>query len=409
MTCDQSVIPPSAPRKRAPKTCPPAWVPQDALRYLAHTEAGLPIRTLARRAGCHASTVLRQIRRLENRRDDILVDEALRRLGQLHFPQATTQTRDSGAAGRPTRKQQQKDVSMQTDAAITGATAKPTAGATPDTSPTSEMLRVEARRVLRRLAEPGAVLAVAAEMDKAVVVREDNAGAATRTAVVDSAVAQAMALKQWIACDMPGRVSRYRITGTGRAALAGLLAEAENHASQGLAEDPAGPAGKAQAGGVPSAPRRRMRYCAVETPLLALARRRDKTGQPFLADELVTAGERLREDFELSQMGPKLAQNWEGFLTGGVQGGSVQIGRAAGDSMAQGPAAARARVTSALRDLGPGLADVALRCCCYLEGLETAERRMGWSARSGKIVLRIALQRLRRHYDGLGQAGGMIG
>jgi len=42
---------------------------------------------------------------------------------------------------------------------------------------------------------------------------------------------------------------------------------------------------------------------------------------------------------------------------------------------------------------------VALRCCCYLQGLEIVEKRMGWSARSGKIVLRIALQRLRRHYD----------
>ncbi|MFU8864104.1 MAG: DUF6456 domain-containing protein [Rhodobacterales bacterium] len=400
MTCDQSVIPPFASKNREKEGLPPAWVPQDALRYLAHTEAGLPIRMLARRAGCHASTVLRQIRRLENRRDDILVDEALRRLGQLHFPPVVPQDAASGTAGRPSRKQQTEDISMQIDAVPSGTTQGPL----PVAPPSTEMLRTEARRVLRRLAEPGAVLAVAADMDKAVVVREDTAGAATRTAVVDSAVAQAMALKEWISCDMPGRVSRYRITGTGRAALAGLLADAENHARQGLAEDPAGFAGTGQSGHAPSTPRRRMRYCAVETPLLALARRRDKTGQPFLADELVTAGERLREDFELSQMGPKLAQNWEGFLTGGVQGG-----RMTGDSMAQGPAAARARVTSALRDLGPGLADVALRCCCYLEGLETAERRMGWSARSGKIVLRIALQRLRRHYDGLGQAGGMIG
>jgi hypothetical protein len=39
-----------------------------------------------------------------------------------------------------------------------------------------------------------------------------------------------------------------------------------------------------------------------------------------------------------------------------------------------------------------------LRCCCHLEGLEAAEKRLGWSARSGKIVLRIALDRLRRHY-----------
>ena len=59
---------------------------------------------------------------------------------------------------------------------------------------------------------------------------------------------------------------------------------------------------------------------------------------------------------------------------------------------------ARDRVTKALDSLGPGLADVALRVCCFLEGLEACERRMGWSARSGKVVLKIALQRLADHY-----------
>ena len=46
---------------------------------------------------------------------------------------------------------------------------------------------------------------------------------------------------------------------------------------------------------------------------------------------------------------------------------------------------------------------------CYLEGLETTEQKLGWAARSGKIVLRIALQRLRRHYDGLHDGGGLVG
>ena len=50
-------------------------------------------------------------------------------------------------------------------------------------------------------------------------------------------------------------------------------------------------------------------------------------------------------------------------------------------------------------DLGPGLADVVMRVCCFLEGLESAEKRLGWSARSGKIVLKIGLQRLKRHYE----------
>ena len=48
--------------------------------------------------------------------------------------------------------------------------------------------------------------------------------------------------------------------------------------------------------------------------------------------------------------------------------------------------------------LGPGLSDVVFRVCCFLEGLETVEKRLGWSARSGKVVLKIALERLAAHY-----------
>jgi hypothetical protein len=137
----------------------------------------------------------------------------------------------------------------------------------------------------------------------------------------------------------------------------------------------------------------------------ALGRRRDKDGKAFLDHDLVEAAERLREDFELAQMGPRVAQNWDRFLTGGDRGG---LRSDAG--LAEGPRAARDRVAAALRDLGPGLGDMVLRCCCFLEGLEAAEKRMGWSARSGKIVLRIALQRLKRHYhDTYGKSGPLIG
>ncbi|MFT6452542.1 MAG: hypothetical protein ACJA06_002044 [Halocynthiibacter sp.] len=138
---------------------------------------------------------------------------------------------------------------------------------------------------------------------------------------------------------------------------------------------------------------KRVRYNVAESSVQTLSRRRDRDGTPFLSPDLVAAAERLREDFELAQMGPNVAQNWDHFLTGGTDGVSVS------KDAPRGPADARDRVAKALADLGPGLGDVALRCCCFLEGMEAAEKRMGWSARSGKIVLRISLQRLKRHYE----------
>ena len=131
-----------------------------------------------------------------------------------------------------------------------------------------------------------------------------------------------------------------------------------------------------------------------ESPLAMLARRRGTDGKPFLGPDLVQVGERLREDFERAQMGPRVGQNWDRFLTGADRGGFLTDG-----GIGEGPRDARKRVSDALDDLGPGLADVVLRVCCFLEGMESAEKRLGWSARSGKVVLKIGLQRLARHYE----------
>jgi len=132
-----------------------------------------------------------------------------------------------------------------------------------------------------------------------------------------------------------------------------------------------------------------------ESPLGWLARRRNANGDPFLLPEEIEAGETLRADFERAQLGPRVTQDWRSFLTPGGSGSGVSAQERGVDDGAE---AARHRVMNALSDLGPGLSDAALRTCCFLEGLETVEATMAWSARSGKIVLKIALQRLAEHY-----------
>ncbi|NNK78487.1 MAG: helix-turn-helix domain-containing protein [Litoreibacter sp.] len=366
------------------RTCLPDWVPTAAFRYLEHTESGRSLRDLARGQGCHPSTVLRQVRRFENRRDDPLVDEILKTLGRYF-----------SATPKPDFKKGIVDMTAH-------------ASVLPD----EDTLAREARRILRRLCESGAVLALATDMDKAVVLRDREDGPPTRTAVVPRDVAQAFALKDWISCTRSGRIARYKITATGRAALKRFLAEdeARKRAEAGFSEAATPFAAQHIEWGTRDSVDeegrvRPIRYNVAESPLAMLARRKDRDGKPFLESALVQAGERFREDFELAQMGPRVTQNWDRFLTSGDRSGL------AGDTgIAEGPRAARDRILQALDDLGPGLGDIIMRCCCFLEGLETAEKRMGWSARSGKVVLRIALQRLRRHYvDKYGTVSSMIG
>ncbi len=353
----------------------PGWVPEGVRHYLAHTENGLTIRALARGADVHASTILRQVRRFESRRDDPLVDRALRRLSE-HCA-----ARHPGIR-KETSKMDDSDVGMM---------------------PGVEEIEREGLRILRRLAEPGTVLAVARDMEMGVVVRDGgDGGLPQRVAVVTRAIAEAMALKDWISGEAPeARVARYRITGTGRAALKMLMAAAENRA-HGFAETQTAltVAGEDHT-------LRHMRTALAESPLAGLARRNDKDGQPFLSRTLVGVAERLREDFELANTGPHAFAEWERVLDAAADEGAAPLGPVGGSA---GARAAHERVQAALADLGPGLADVALRCCCFLEGLEALEKRMGWSARSGKIVLRIALQRLHQHYlRTQGKFGPMIG
>lgn len=355
----------------------PGWLPEVAVTYLAHTAAGMPIRALARVKGCHASTVLRQVRRVEAWRDDPLVDEALERLACTNDPECV---RSAVSKEKP---------------------PMPTPLRKPEESADRHVER-EARRILRRLCEKGAFLAVAPTMEKAVVLREVVPGRQNRIAVCDRDVAHAFALQDWIGCDRAGKIACYTITSVGRAALKRMLTEERSGRGAGQegfaeAQSPfqaqhrffAERTVRAEDG----SGERRLRFNLAESPLSVLGRKRDKDGAAYLTAPLIEAGERLREDFELAQMGPRVTQNWERFLTmGGGRGDMTARGPA------EGPSDARVRVARALEALGPGLSDIVFRICCFLEGLETAEKRLGWSARSGKVVLKIALERLAAHY-----------
>jgi len=271
----------------------------------------------------------------------------------------------------------------------------------PAMMPRDEVER-DARRYLRRLSEPGSFLLVTPDASKGGIFCKANEHRKP-IAMIPVSTAVEFVREGWIRVCQRGVASiRYRITDDGRSFLKRLLAEdvLKRQAGTGFAETATPFLAQHQISGeraimnpVTGEPQTR-RINLGENPLGWLARRKGADGLPFLTPDEVEAGERLRLDFEVAQMGPSVAQDWHRFLTPGDRLAGTPVGR----GPSEGPMAARDRVAKALSCLGPGLADAALRVCCFLEGLEACERRMGWSARSGKVVLKIALHRLTEHY-----------
>ncbi len=271
-----------------------------------------------------------------------------------------------------------------------------------DEQPDEQTLRREATRVLRALLEAGAVMAVTPNVDTAVVVVEAADGRPVIRAKCDRAVAQAMAVKEWIAGEGSGRVARYRIAPAGRVVLNRFMAEDES-AALGFAEAPAGfdharPAraatgffGRGHQSSL-EVPRKRGQTVGMESPLRVLARRKDqKTGRMYLSSDLVAAGERLQRDFEMAGVDVSGGFDWDGLMGG-------QGGTAPGASRAERRMDAKSRFEAAMAAVQPELGEVLLRVCCQEHGMEQVESDLQMPQRSGKYMLRIALQYLNRHY-----------
>lgn len=133
-----------------------------------------------------------------------------------------------------------------------------------------------------------------------------------------------------------------------------------------------------------------------ESPLAWLHHRKGKDGKAFLNDAAFEAGERFRIDFTKAQLSPSLTANWE------VQSmGRTKRSHAGGLMLDSTHKAlmARKRFDQAFEAVGPGLQDVLIDVCCHLQGLEGVEKSMHWPQRSGKVVLKLALERLVQHYE----------
>lgn len=122
-----------------------------------------------------------------------------------------------------------------------------------------------------------------------------------------------------------------------------------------------------------------------ESPLAWLARRGGL--EPVEA----AAGERLREEFQRAGSVGRLTMDWDAQPRS-TGGGGPRL------DPALRARAAKDRIAAALAAVGPGLREILERVCLAETALQVAERELGLPRRSGKAVLKLALQRLAAHY-----------
>lgn len=132
-------------------------------------------------------------------------------------------------------------------------------------------------------------------------------------------------------------------------------------------------------------PRRSVTINLAESPLAWLHAR------GHLPERLFDAGEHLRADYERAQLSPSVTMRWDPVR-------AKSTGPDRGLSPSEKQIAARARFDGAMAAAGKGLEDILWRVVCACESLPDAEKSLGWPVRSGKLVLRIALERVADSY-----------
>jgi len=145
------------------------------------------------------------------------------------------------------------------------------------------------------------------------------------------------------------------------------------------------------AGGRPGTPRekapRSVTVNVAESPLGWLLAR------GLVSRRQYDAGERLRSDWERSQLAPRVTMSWNAAPVSSGGGGSPH-----GPDLSGAQIDAKRRFDDAIASVGPGLSDILWRIVCAGEGMRDAETALGWPARAGKLVLTLALDRVAAYY-----------
>ncbi|MBL1419160.1 MAG: hypothetical protein COC24_001480 [Alphaproteobacteria bacterium] len=134
---------------------------------------------------------------------------------------------------------------------------------------------------------------------------------------------------------------------------------------------------------------------AEHTPLLKLYNRQRNMAHKYLSETHLQAGQKLFELFVKANLRPNVTMNWENLQ-------SVKQSHHTGvKDMGFSEVAyiARRELYESLSQVGQDFSAILVEICLFGNGLEATEKALNWPARSAKLLLTMALDRLGTHYQ----------
>ena len=242
-------------------------------------------------------------------------------------------------------------------------------------TPCEAQIEREARRIFRKLLARGAHIAACEEGNEFALFV--SARARRKSYLIEPAVMREFLARDWVR-PRGTTPETWRISEAGEGWYLRLQAASDPYAAQHQAR--ATKLIETEEGA------RRVLVNEGESPLGWLRRRR------LIAPVHYEAGERLRRDYTIAQLTPRLGVDLTAPIVFGRRGAKIET------NLSETVIDAKRRFRAAMSAAGPGLADILFDVCCHLSRLEDVEHAKDWPRRSARVVLDIALDRLALHY-----------
>lgn len=131
------------------------------------------------------------------------------------------------------------------------------------------------------------------------------------------------------------------------------------------------------------------------SPIIKLYNRQRNIAHKYLTDIHLQAGQKLFETFITANLQPNVTMNWENLQS--VRQSHYTGGKQA--TYSETVYSARRQLYASLLHVGEEFAAILVEICLFGNGLEATEKAMNWPARSGKLLLTMALDRLAEHFQ----------